>query len=210
MNYWPFWISGLALASVMLVHFLTTGRMMAVSGRFSSLVNRLRYADEGDADESPLEQADLIAAIRAMTADTFGADAVENQAAAAPSPKAESIPAPLLQTVTPAPQTSGLHLIFFASLALGGLLSAALWGTFELRAGLHSSGFASFFGEGWGASVALLLGGVLTGFGTRMAGGCTSGHGLVGVSRLQPGSLLATATFFGAGIVVSLGLEALL
>ena len=56
----------------------------------------------------------------------------------------------------------------------------------------------------------LLLGGVLIGWGTRMSGGCTSGHGLCGVSRAQPGSLVATCAFFGTGIVVSLLLEALL
>lgn len=56
----------------------------------------------------------------------------------------------------------------------------------------------------------LLLGGVLIGWGTRMSGGCTSGHGLCGVSRAQPGSFVATCAFFGTGIVVSFLLEAVL
>jgi uncharacterized membrane protein YedE/YeeE len=56
---------------------------------------------------------------------------------------------------------------------------------------------------------ALLAGGLLVGFGTRMAGGCTSGHGLTGVARLRPASLVATATFFAAGIATSYALEAL-
>jgi uncharacterized membrane protein YedE/YeeE len=43
---------------------------------------------------------------------------------------------------------------------------------------------------------------VLVGFGTAMSGGCTSGHGLVGVARLQVPSLVATACFFGIAIVV--------
>jgi len=42
--------------------------------------------------------------------------------------------------------------------------------------------------------------GLLVGFGTRLANGCTSGHGLCGVSRLSPRSLVATATFIAAGI----------
>ena len=52
----------------------------------------------------------------------------------------------------------------------------------------------------------LLVGGLLVGFGTRMASGCTSGHGLCGVSRLQKGSLVATVCFFGAGVAVSFAL----
>ena len=51
--------------------------------------------------------------------------------------------------------------------------------------------------------VALVLAGVLVGFGTRLGNGCTSGHGVCGVSRLAPRSLMATLTFmaFGAATV---------
>jgi uncharacterized membrane protein YedE/YeeE len=49
----------------------------------------------------------------------------------------------------------------------------------------------------------LFAGGVLVGFGTRLAGGCSSGHGLSGCGRLRPVSLLATAVFFGTAAVVS-------
>ena len=49
----------------------------------------------------------------------------------------------------------------------------------------------------------LLAGGLLVGFGTRACGGCTSGHGVCGLSRLSPRSLVATFTFMAvAGIVV--------
>jgi uncharacterized membrane protein YedE/YeeE len=54
-----------------------------------------------------------------------------------------------------------------------------------------------------------LVGGLLIGFGTRMAGGCTSGHGLCGVSQFQPGSFVATIGFFGMGVVVSFLIGAL-
>ncbi|MEZ4404897.1 MAG: cation:proton antiporter [Polyangiales bacterium] len=47
------------------------------------------------------------------------------------------------------------------------------------------------------------VGGALTGYGTRLAGGCTSGHGIFGVSRLQPASLRAVASFMAVGLVVS-------
>jgi uncharacterized membrane protein YedE/YeeE len=49
----------------------------------------------------------------------------------------------------------------------------------------------------------LFVGGVLVGFGTRLAGGCSSGHGLSGCGRLRPVSILATAVFFGAAVLVS-------
>jgi uncharacterized protein len=49
----------------------------------------------------------------------------------------------------------------------------------------------------------MVLGGFLVGFGTRYARGCTSGHGILGLSALQWPSLLATASFFGGGILFS-------
>lgn len=48
---------------------------------------------------------------------------------------------------------------------------------------------------------ALILAGLLVGIGTRYGAGCTSGHGVCGLSRLSPRSLVATAAFMGAGFV---------
>jgi uncharacterized protein len=45
----------------------------------------------------------------------------------------------------------------------------------------------------------LIVAGLLVGFGTRLGSGCTSGHGVCGVSRLSPRSLVATATFVFTG-----------
>jgi uncharacterized protein len=47
----------------------------------------------------------------------------------------------------------------------------------------------------------LTIAGVLVGFGTRLGSGCTSGHGICGLSRLSPRSLVATLTFMFAGFV---------
>lgn len=53
------------------------------------------------------------------------------------------------------------------------------------------------------ASVPLLVtGGLLVGFGTRLGGGCTSGHGICGLSRLSPRSLVATGVFMGVAAAV--------
>lgn len=47
----------------------------------------------------------------------------------------------------------------------------------------------------------LVLAGLIVGFGTRLGSGCTSGHGVCGLSRLSPRSLAATLIFMAAGFV---------
>jgi uncharacterized membrane protein YedE/YeeE len=51
---------------------------------------------------------------------------------------------------------------------------------------------------GW---ITLVIAGLLVGVGTRYGAGCTSGHGVCGLSRLSPRSLVATLMFMGAGFV---------
>ena len=48
---------------------------------------------------------------------------------------------------------------------------------------------------------AILIGGLLVGFGTRMGSGCTSGHGLCGLALLSRRSVVATAVFFGVAML---------
>jgi uncharacterized membrane protein YedE/YeeE len=52
---------------------------------------------------------------------------------------------------------------------------------------------------GW---LTLIVAGLLVGVGTRYGAGCTSGHGVCGLSRLSPRSLVATLSFMGAGFAV--------
>jgi uncharacterized protein len=52
------------------------------------------------------------------------------------------------------------------------------------------------FDVGWPV---LVVGGLLTGIGTRIGAGCTSGHGVCGLARLSPRSIVATATFVAVG-----------
>ncbi|WP_114389240.1 YeeE/YedE family protein [Notoacmeibacter marinus] len=47
----------------------------------------------------------------------------------------------------------------------------------------------------------LVVGGLLVGIGTMLGSGCTSGHGVCGIARLSPRSIVATATFLGMAIV---------
>ena len=49
----------------------------------------------------------------------------------------------------------------------------------------------------------LIVAGLMVGFGTQLGSGCTSGHGVCGISRLAPRSLFATATFMAAGVLTA-------
>ena len=49
---------------------------------------------------------------------------------------------------------------------------------------------------------AVVIAGLLVGYGTRLGSGCTSGHGVCGLSRLSPRSLVATGSFMAAGFAI--------
>ena len=77
---------------------------------------------------------------------------------------------------------------FIAGLVAGGLVMNFL-NPEMFQGGLET--------EEWTLGIA----GVLVGFGTVLGSGCTSGHGVCGISRLSPRSLVATLTFIAAGVV---------
>ena len=52
--------------------------------------------------------------------------------------------------------------------------------------------------------VLLIIAGLLVGFGTRISGGCTSGHGISGISRFSLRSIVATITFILVGVITVL------
>ena len=47
----------------------------------------------------------------------------------------------------------------------------------------------------------IVVAGLLVGFGSRMGSGCTSGHGVLGLARLSPRSMVAVATFLSVGVI---------
>ncbi len=53
----------------------------------------------------------------------------------------------------------------------------------------------------WTGFLTLFIGGILVGFGTRYANGCTSGHSIFGLSILSSASLKATVSFFAGGLI---------
>jgi uncharacterized protein len=94
------------------------------------------------------------------------------------------------------------RLPLLAGLALGGFLSATLHGgwrpTWSLGLFDSTIGLAPAGKLAW-----MFVGGVLVGFGTRMAGGCTSGHGIFGLSNFEPPGFVTTLSFMSAGIVTT-------
>lgn len=68
---------------------------------------------------------------------------------------------------------------------------------------------SALVGETSGALLRYILAGLLVGFGTQLGSGCTSGHGVCGLSRLSPRSLAATLIFMAAGILTVLILRML-
>jgi uncharacterized protein len=96
----------------------------------------------------------------------------------------------------------GWRLPFLIGLTLGGFLSAALGGGWHATWALGMFDTVIRFGPA-GKLVWMFVGGVFIGFGTRLANGCTSGHGIFGISNFELPSIIAAATFFSAGIVTT-------
>lgn len=97
----------------------------------------------------------------------------------------------------------GNHLwraLFIAGLMLGP------WLGISLGLGQAQQPDSSELG-GWAL---IALAGLVVGFGTRLGNGCTSGHGVCGVSRLSPRSVIATAAFMTVGIITASWLRPLL
>jgi uncharacterized membrane protein YedE/YeeE len=82
------------------------------------------------------------------------------------------------------------RLLFIAGLVLG----AGIWFFVHGSATAPRSGFPVS---------ALMIAGLLVGYGTSLAGGCTSGHGVCGIARLSPRSLVATAVFLMTALVTT-------
>jgi uncharacterized membrane protein YedE/YeeE len=75
-----------------------------------------------------------------------------------------------------------------------GIVSAPFWAA--LLFDIHAK---SVIDADWPA---IVIAGMLVGFGANYGSGCTSGHGICGLSRLSPRSLVATLTFMGAGFLM--------
>ena len=199
-EHWPWWLGAASLATVSFGFLFAARGGLGVSGSFARVLFLGESREREEAERAmPDDAAALEAALVAATLAEFG-----DATAASDDASDAGDAAPLEPPRRRAPASA--HAIFLVSMLAGGCVAALAAGTFELRWSLGAD-FDGTFGTGPLAWATLLLGGTLVGFGTAMAGGCTSGHGLSGCSRLQAGSLASTAIFFGTGILVSMLLE---
>jgi uncharacterized protein len=94
------------------------------------------------------------------------------------------------------------RVLFLAGVVVGGALSAFAGGpqlpTFDY--GTFNAAFGPTLGPG---GAVLFAAGALIGCGARLAGGCTSGHGMCGMAMGPPASVVATMTFMATAVIVT-------
>lgn len=93
--------------------------------------------------------------------------------------------------LAPPTRDMGWRVAFIVGLVGGPLLAAMVLGRMPPVAVTSSTGL-------------LLAGGLLVGYGTQLGGGCTSGHGVCGLARLSPRSMIATGVFLATAIATVL------
>jgi uncharacterized protein len=209
-TYWPWWAGAIGLAVLTIGYTLATDRSFGVSGAWDRVTHWRREREVERMEEEFTDERALAAALTAATAEHFGT--VSDTPLSPHVPYGETQPldpvvkptageSPAATRQRPAPLVTQAALLI--SIFLGGLIAAVTSGRFHLRFDM-GPGFRNLVtADSITMIVLLFVGGVLVGFGTRLAGGCSSGHGLNGCGRLSPVSLVATATFFGTAVAVS-------
>ncbi|MER5697973.1 YeeE/YedE thiosulfate transporter family protein [Streptomyces mirabilis] len=203
--YWPWWAGALGLAVLTIGYTLATDRSFGVSGAWERVLHWRREAEVERRDTEFADERALVAALGAATAEHFGA------APAAPVPTGAVPPGPVAvparggrrRGTDPRPAPLVTQAVLLGSIFVGGLIAAVTSGRFHLRFDMGADYRHLVTGNPVTMVALLFAGGVLVGFGTRLAGGCSSGHGLNGCGRLRLVSLVATATFFGTAVAVS-------
>ncbi|MFI1735777.1 YeeE/YedE thiosulfate transporter family protein [Streptomyces acidicola] len=209
-TYWPWWAGAIGLALVTINYALITDRSFGVSSAWDRVLHwrserRLERMDEEFADDQALAEALAVA-----TAEHFGTGTGASTVPQVPRGKSQPLEVDAEPAASESPATTSLRpaplftqAALLVSIFLGGFIAAVTSGRFQLRYDM-GPGFRDLVTANPITMIALLfVGGVLVGFGTRLAGGCNSGHGLNGCGRLRPVSIVATAVFFGTAVAVS-------
>ncbi|MDW8808733.1 YeeE/YedE thiosulfate transporter family protein [Streptomyces scabiei] len=211
--YWPWWAGAVGLAVLTIGYTLATDRSFGVSGAWERVLHWRREAELERMEAEFTDERALAAALGAATAEHFGT------VPAAPVPAMPAVPVPAVPVASgptgvpaeggrrgggqPRPAPLVTQAVLLVSIFVGGLIAAVTSGRFHLRFDMGAGYRDVVTGNPVAMVVLLFVGGVLVGFGTRLAGGCSSGHGLNGCGRLRPVSLVATATFFATAVAVS-------
>lgn len=209
-TYWPWWAGAIGLALITIGYTIATDRSLGVSSAWDRVLHwrrerRLERLEEEFADDRTLADA-----LAAATAEHFGTGPGAPTRPQAPYEDAQSLDPETGSTASERPSVTGLRPVpvvtqaaLLVSILVGGWIAAVTSGHFQLRFDM-GPGFRDLVTANPPTMIAVLfIGGVLVGFGTRLAGGCSSGHGLSGCGRLRPVSIVATAVFFGTAVAVS-------
>lgn len=216
--YWPWWLGAASLAAVTVACCVVSRRPLGVHGilaRFVSL--RAELWAERQRRMMARNEASLEAALLAATAEAFAAEPVPSDAGGACGPTS-GVTAPDATAIAVARKSCsdcaasgsrpslGAHAVFLVAMVLGGLAVQVSRGSWKATLDMGPT-FAGLFGTGASGAVVLGTGGVLVGIGASLSGGCTTGHGLSGCSRLQPAGVAATLAFLAAAMLASFLLD---
>ncbi len=210
--YIPWYYTAIGLALVTLGFSYAFGKALGVSGSWARLVTRNNDKKVREAEGSFVGNPKLFEdALMSATIKEFGEKEVNLflKSRQKVQSKQESSAEIVKINKMPSRIPWSAHFTFLIFLAIGGIFGSIYRGTFSLQFDLGAF-HSDMFGGPIFSLVVLLLGGLMVGFGTQLGGGCTSGHGLSGVSRLTPASLIATGCFFGAAIVFSFAFKYLI
>ena len=166
MAYWEWWVGALALGLITFFYHVLVGRRFGVSSAWERVVHWKVEREAERIDREVAANADAFAAaLMAETAAEFGGEDGGPVAVAAP-PAADPGPSRLPMTA---------NLLLLVSILVGAFGAALINGRFEVRGDMGQA-FSDIVVGGPLMWPVLFVGGVMVGIGTRMAGGCSSGH----------------------------------
>ncbi len=216
--FWPWWAGGACLAVITVGCCVVARRPLGVSGILERVVHFREElaAERTRACVAAAGDVALEAALLAATAEAFGpavrqpasgCDAIAPPASgdgALPVVEADQRGACAGECASArARPTVAAHAVFLGAIVAGGLIARLARGGWAPELDLGPT-FQRVVGTGARGALALLFGGLLVGLGTSVAGGCSTGHGLSGLSRLQPAGIAATVSFMATAVAVSL------
>lgn len=190
---WPWWAAGLGIGLFVLLYAWVYNRVIGMSSSLESSLREINKPLLPDAPQVSSFQAAALALAKARGMD----------------PAAMGIEVPAAASTGSSRGIELIPRIILLGVLIGGLVGGVMQGS-TWAFGLGAEFDAVYGGLPMAAQGSmLLLGGVMVGFGARMAGGCPSGHGLGGLSLLSPASFLVVAGWFVAGITVTFAMRAL-
>ncbi len=223
---WPGWVGGIVISAVVVTMLLTRNRQLGVSFCYAFTIDRVndwfeyrkKKTSPAAAFPLPTEPLPMPAGGPAMSVALDAAAPMPENPANFPSPAdfpmPGEFPMPTSDSGSTVQDESSWPTVFLGGIFLGGIISGGLARTVSatpLELNFDYAGFDALWKLGPVAKTAVLfVGGILVGFGTRMAGGCTSGHAIVGAPGLQKASIVAMCVFMGVGVAVTFLLNALL